>query len=226
MYSVTIPWIPEHVSELPVHHIRAEIGCSTPCSLDILLAYPEHEKKNPRTRGSKSWQSTSFQEEGKLGVCVHVCFQRSHHYCADEGVIFFPTNKAIRTLGFDVHPSKWGPCTDASGKAASSMNTQHQHKENHCSAMRADFCHQCFNQVTSEDICLMALAVSQVCGRYSIKICRTLCHCSVHFPHFIFIYIILISVKLLLSVYDACCILRKKITNCNFKTKDREQTGR
>lgn len=51
-------------------------------------------------------------------------------------------------------------------------------------------------------------------------------HCSVHFSHFIFLYIILISVKLLLSVYDASCILRKKIINCNFKTKDREQTGR
>lgn len=60
----------------------------------------------------------------------------------------------------------------------SAMNTQHQHKGNHCSAMTADFCHQCFNQVTSEDRHPIALAVSQVCGSYSMQVYRALCHCS------------------------------------------------
>lgn len=161
-------------------------------------------------------------------MCVYVHFQRSHRYCADEHVIFFLTNKAIRALKLDVHPQREGPALmrGKGWKVGSAVTTQHQHKGNHCSAMKTDFCHQCFNQVTSKGICLIALAVSQVCGRYSIQIYRALCHCYVHSSHFIFLYIILISVKLLLSVYDASGILRKKIINCNFKTKDREQTGR
>lgn len=155
-----------------------------------------------------------------------MCFQRSHHYCTDEHAVFLLTNKAIRTFRFDERPSKRGSCTDASGKVGSAMNTQHQHKENHSSSLRADFCRRCFNQVTSEDTCLTALAVSQVCGRYSIQIYRALCHCSVHFSHFIFLYIILYTYSKASAVYDASCILRKKIMNCNFKKKRQKETGR
>lgn len=103
------------------------------------------------------------------------------------------------------------------------MNTKHQHKENYSSSLRADFCHRYFNQVTSEDTCLTALAVSQVCGRYSIQIYRALCHCSVHFSHFIFLYIILYTYSKASAVYDASCILRKKIMNCNFRKKTRKR---
>lgn len=130
-------------------------------------------------------------------------------------------SKAITALKFDVQPSKRGSCTDVGGKIECAVNTQHQHKAIYCSALRADFCHQCFNQVTSQDICLMASAVFQVHDRYSIQIYRALCHCSVHFSHFIFLYIILTSVKILLSVYDASCILRKERMQCNSKAKDR-----
>ena len=156
---------------------------------------------------------------GEAWVCV--CMLPKKSSLLHRWIQHLLHSKAITALKFDVQPSKWGSCTDVSGKVECAVNTQHQHKAIYCSALRADFCHQCFNQVTSQDICLMALVVFQVHDRYSIQIYRALCWCSVHFSHFIFLYIILTWVKFLLSAYDASCILRKERIKCNFKTKHR-----
>lgn len=198
----------EHVSALPDSHGLAGIECSTPCSLDIISAC----KERSQNQSKQQWKQaalTKYYISGRVEAWLCVCASTEaiiivqmklllHYLDLDLHLDLHLDHKAITTLQFDVQLSKWGSCTDVSGRVECAVNTQHQHKAIYCSAPRAEFCHQCFNQVTSQDICLMALAVFYVCDRYSTQIYRALCHCSVHCSHFIFLYIILTSVKFLL----------------------------
>lgn len=108
---VTVPWIPEHVSKHPVHHKWARIGYSTPWSLDILLAYPVHWKKNPRTRWNKSWKSISFRKRGSLGVCI-CAFPKEPSLLCRWTCHLLPHQQSHQSPQVGCAPSKGGSCTD------------------------------------------------------------------------------------------------------------------
>lgn len=116
-------------------------------------------RKIPELEETKVDKVLHFRKKGSLGLCIWVLPKESSllyrwtchllpHKESHQNPWVWCAPLKVRVL----HWCQWKSC--------SAMSTQHQHKGNHCSAMRADFCHQCFNQVTSEDICLMALAVS------------------------------------------------------------------
>lgn len=118
-----------------------------------------------------------------------------HCYCADEYLHPHLHSKAIISLKLNALHSKW-----VSRWTTCAVTTRHQHKRSCCSDLRADFFHQCFNQTTIQEACLMASMAFEVCDRYSTQTYRALFHC------FIPLYIISTSVKLLLSIYDSSCM--------------------
>lgn len=157
----------EHVSALPGSHALAGIECSTLCSLDIISAC-EERSQNQSKQQWKQAALTKCYTSGRVEAWVCVCASTDAiiivqinllpHYL-DLDLDLHLHHKVITTLQFDVQFSKWGSCTDVSGRVECAVNTQHQHKAIYCSALRAEFCHQCFNQVTNQGMCLMASAV-------------------------------------------------------------------